>query len=403
MIAPARIAEIAKASNGYSEAVVVPGVFGADFISQADVAGILRQVSSDVGNLGKVRAYEEHAVRPDLQSAVFQNPPSETDLESWGKSLFDGRRFGIVVDRPAIDDDRLAERLSLMLADIRDTSPVEFGSVEPHIFVGDYGYSPFGAHHDEETGRILHFHLGPGTKRMYIWDDETYVAATGSRASCFDPRSILELARCYELHAGDVMVLPTEGFHVGHTPEFSIGFAICLEDHDPAEMLRQAAAEALDQEISERLDADPGADRSQRLGEVIEDGLHIDLARAVWQASVRTRSNLGLEPASPLRADAMPSGAVRRLGAFPVIYEERGDDALLAARGHLVELPASAALRDTVDLINRGEPVSPSRLVAGLAGGFDDDAASYLIGLLWSWRALTAADAVAGTTCSRLT
>ena len=56
MIATARIAEISKASNGYSEAVVVPGVFGADFISQADVAGILRQVSSDVGNLGKVLA-----------------------------------------------------------------------------------------------------------------------------------------------------------------------------------------------------------------------------------------------------------------------------------------------------------------------------------------------------------
>lgn len=393
MIDTARIAEIAKASDGYLKAAVVPGVFGADFISQADVAGILRQVSSDVGNLGKVRAYEEHAVRPDLQSAVFENPPSGSDLESWGKTLFDGRRFGIVVDRPAIDDDMLAERLSRVLADIRETSPVEFGSVEPHIFAGDYGFSPFGAHHDEETGRILHFHLGPGTKRMYIWDEETYVAATGSRTSCFDPRSILGLARCYELNEGDVMVLPTDGFHVGHTPEFSIGFAICLEDHDPAETLRHAAADALDQEISERLNADTDTDRSQRVGKAIEDGLHLDLARAVWQATVRTRSNLGLEPASPLRADAMPSGTLRRLGAFPVVYEERGDDALLAARGHLVELPASAALRDTVDLINKGDPVLPSRLVSGLAAGFDEEAASYLTGLLWSWRALTVADA----------
>ncbi len=377
MIDPERIRELAAISGGFRKACVLKGAFSDGFLSAADITKIFQAVSADEGRLSCLRAYTETAQRPDLQQKLFREPPETEDLEAWGRSRFGGSRFGIVLDRPPLENDAFEARLSEVLTGIYDTAGTAFGAAEPHIFIGDYGYSPFGAHHDQEVGRILHFHLGPGVKQMYIWDEETYVAATGGTMACFDPGPILDRATRYDIGPGDIMVLPTEGFHVGYTPDFSIGFALCLMDADDGDTLRHAADQAL----------------AHALEEVENDGiglqLTVDISRALWIENTRAASNLSLVPPPPPREALPPENAkLARLGRFPVVYRERDDEAVLAGRGHSLELPPAKSLAALADKLNAGKEMTLAEMVELLAADFSEDAAEYIAGQLWTWHAI---------------
>jgi hypothetical protein len=388
MISTETIRDLAAMSDGFRKACVLKGAFSDRFLSAADITKIFQAVSADEGRLSCLRAYTETAQRPDLQQKLFREPPETEDLEAWGRSRFGGSRFGIVLDRPPLENDAFEARLSEVLTAIYDTAGTAFGAAEPHIFIGDYGYSPFGAHHDQEVGRILHFHLGPGVKQMYIWDEETYVAATGGTMACFDPGPILDRATRYDIGPGDIMVLPTEGFHVGYTPDFSIGFALCLMDADNVDTLRHAANQALAHALEEM---ETGA-------ELIAPGhaanglqVTVDISRALWIEDARAASNLSLVPPPPPREALPPEDAkLARLGLFPVIYRERDDEAVLAGRGHSLELPPAPALDDLAGKLNADEAMTLAEMEALLTADFSEDAAEYIASQLWTWHAVAA-------------
>lgn len=386
MISAGSIRELAAISDGFRKACVLKGAFSDGFLSAADITKIFQAVSADETRLSCLRAYTETAQRPDLQQKLFREPPETEDLETWGRSRFGGTRFGIVLDRPPLENDAFEARLSEVLTGIYDTAGTAFGAAEPHIFIGDYGYSPFGAHHDQEVGRILHFHLGPGVKQMYIWDEETYVAATGGTMACFDPGAILDKAARYDIGPGDIMVLPTEGFHVGYTPDFSIGFALCLMDADDGDTLRQAADKALAHALEEmETGAEPPS--SGRNGNSLQ--VTVDISRALWIEDARAASNLSLVPPPPPREALPPEDAkLARLGRFPVVYRERDDEAVLAGRGHSLELPPSAALAKLTDRLNADEAMTLAEMAALLTADFSEDAADYIAGQLWTWHAV---------------
>jgi len=386
MISTDNIRELAAISDGFRRACVLKGAFSDDFLSAADIARIFRAVSADEGRLSCLRAYTETAQRPDLQQKLFRDPPETDDLETWGRSRFGGTRFGIVLDRPPLENDGFEARLSEVLTGIYDMAGTAFGAAEPHIFIGDYGYSPFGAHHDQEVGRILHFHLGPGVKQMYIWDEETYVAATGGTMACFDPGAILDRATRYDIGPGDIMVLPTEGFHVGYTPEFSIGFALCLMDADDGDTLRRAADQALAHALEGmETGSEPKAPGPDGNGLQVT----VDISRALWIEGARAASNLSLVPPPPPRHALPPEEAkLARLGRFPVTYRERGDEAVLAGRGHSLELPPAPALAALAERLNAGETMTLAGMTEILTADFSEDAAGYIAGELWAWHAV---------------
>lgn len=377
MISSDSIRELAAISDGFRKACVLKSAFSDEFLSAADITKIFQAVSADQSRLSSLRAYTETAQRPDLQQKLFRAPPETEDLETWGRSRFGGTRFGIVLDRPPLENDAFEARLSEVLTGIYDTAGTAFGAAEPHIFIGDYGYSPFGAHHDQEVGRILHFHLGPGVKQMYIWDEETYVAATGGTMACFDPGPILDRATRYDIGPGDIMVLPTEGFHVGYTPDFSIGFALCLMDADDGDTLRHAADQALAHALEEMADDGNGLQ------------VTIDISRALWIEDARATSNLSLVPSPPPREALPPRDAkLARLGRFPVVYLERGEEAVLAGRGHSLELPPAKSLADLAHRLNADEKMTLAEMEALLTEDFSEDAAEYIATQLWTWRAV---------------
>ena len=54
---------------------------------------------------------------------------------------------------------------------------------------------PLGIHQDHRGENVIHFHLGPGDKQMYIWDEDAYKELTDLKHNNTDIAPLLPHAK----------------------------------------------------------------------------------------------------------------------------------------------------------------------------------------------------------------
>jgi hypothetical protein len=103
---------------------------------------------------------------------------------------------------------------------------IPYGGCDFYSFIGNYGFTPFGVHDDDDHSLLIH--LGPEKKNVYVWPREKYLAATGHLLTTIDFQDLLSSGYKYELAPGDFIFIPKGDFHVFETCQYSatIGFTI---------------------------------------------------------------------------------------------------------------------------------------------------------------------------------
>ncbi|UUZ49048.1 hypothetical protein LP420_00440 [Massilia sp. B-10] len=128
------------------------------------------------------------------------------------------------------------------------------------IFVGNYDSTPLGIHKDLPGKSVMHFHLGPGAKTMYCWDDEEYMARAGDAAqNNMDIVPHLPYAQQHTFAEGDIYFMPENRFHLGTQDGLSMGIACWWNNRastDFAHTLMQMTANNLIAESPVMLKAD---------------------------------------------------------------------------------------------------------------------------------------------------
>ena len=110
---------------------------------------------------------------------LTQNPPKENeDIIDYCKRIFD-KRFGIIMNNNEAFSEQLATRVLKMMSPLFEIAGIPPLGNEITVFIGNYRWTPLGIHKDHTGENVLHFHLGPGRKQMYIWEDETYEKIVG--------------------------------------------------------------------------------------------------------------------------------------------------------------------------------------------------------------------------------
>ena len=66
--------------------------------------------------------------------------------------------------------EQLASRVLKMMSSLFEIAGLPPLGNEITVFIGNYGWTPLGIHKDHTGENVLHFHLGPGRKQMYIWE-----------------------------------------------------------------------------------------------------------------------------------------------------------------------------------------------------------------------------------------
>ena len=138
--------------------------------------------------------------------------------------------FGIILHEIESIDDDLVRRISGFVDALIDKYGYPACGLGLSMIVGNYGYTPFGIHKDEQFDGLIHLCLGPGIKHVHYWRNSDYVTANGSEEGTCEVDSVLYSASSYRLEPSDVFYLPAgNDFHIGEATELSVSVIICLE------------------------------------------------------------------------------------------------------------------------------------------------------------------------------
>ncbi|EGU57562.1 hypothetical protein VINI7043_07100 [Vibrio nigripulchritudo ATCC 27043] len=178
----------------------------------------------------QIRVYSEG------NTALFDNEirtcsvDSYSSLEEWGSSIFKGNKYGVVFNRCEKWNDELTCKIATVIKDIYKNVILDDVKFEITLFIGNYGWTPFGVHIDDKNSSVIHFHLGPGSKKMFTWKQDNFIKLTGSNRSFFEPEKILKDADSVCINSNDIFILPPNKYHIGYTPEFSVAIAVAVID-----------------------------------------------------------------------------------------------------------------------------------------------------------------------------
>ncbi len=165
-----------------------------------------------------------------LEKSLIKDPiKNENDLIPWQKRNFGDKKFGIILnDGQRYSDDVRETITNYFNPFLKGNAP--FGGSNFSIFIGNYGWTPLGIHEDHKGSFVMHFHLGPGEKTMYMWEGSNYKKNLKGKSNDKFPLKYLAFAD-YTCHfkEGDVFFMPWNYYHIGRSDELSLGLTVWFD------------------------------------------------------------------------------------------------------------------------------------------------------------------------------
>ncbi|MGM1431289.1 hypothetical protein ACS126_18690 [Sphingobacterium lactis] len=169
-----------------------------------------------------------------VQNVFSQIPRTGDDGSKWISETFEDRNFGIIMNTSEKFSKPLVDLLSISLEPLLMKVGIPSGGFHTTTFIGNYGYTPLGIHKDHPGASVLHLHLGPGKKKMYVWDRKYDEAIKSDRQNL---EKHLEYAKEYSFGEGDIFFMPSEHYHIGFTDGYSAALTIWFDSHSKKSLL----------------------------------------------------------------------------------------------------------------------------------------------------------------------
>lgn len=235
-------------TSQFQEAALYSGVLNPDFDYESVFKKFFNRYSDDqvIRQAAKIRAYEEGRKDHLLLERIKKHPPQQHEsLSTWGQSLFRGKPWCIVLDKVSGCIDELTFPVARWIEPLISSYPAASLLTDISPYIGEYGYTPFGAHIDVAGISILHLHLGPNEKEMTVWSAAEFRKLSNSdKAVCHDFEPYLSKGTTYIIKPGDVFHLPAgTHYHIGKADEFSVGLTVALKKETARDVLKRALKE----------------------------------------------------------------------------------------------------------------------------------------------------------------
>ena len=121
------------------------------------------------------RAYIDGMLSPKDENMVFNSPfHDHEEVGIWLSRLFENKGFGIIVNAADRWSESLSRKVAKIFTPLTHIWGVPNTSIETTLFIGNYGYTPFGIHIDDPYTTVFHFHIGPCAKRMTLFDRKLF-------------------------------------------------------------------------------------------------------------------------------------------------------------------------------------------------------------------------------------
>ncbi len=353
------------------------------------------------------RVWVEGQQLTDLDDHFARAPQAGEDVEDWTRRAFGDKRFGIILNRGEKFNEELSAAMAHALKPLLSKMGMPTEGILFTIFIGNYDMTPLGIHKDLPGKSVMHFHLGPGSKTMYVWEDEHYKTEPGEKRQnnmSFAPHLDSAIARTF--HEGDIYFMPENRFHLGTQYGLSIGIACWANNRSKrhfAERLMQLVKlnyllPSEDMLKSDRLAADDvsAVDSTMALfaaPEIGEGSLKALLRHVYKDFRLALFSNAGFRNAPLPNPDALAisdDDSICIEEPYRIFYVRDPEQKTLAlyVRGTKVILNEVGGLRALVDALNGGHRFAFPAVLDMLGEPWTEHAARYLLGLLHRHRGI---------------
>ncbi|WP_214068804.1 cupin domain-containing protein [Photorhabdus hainanensis] len=340
-------------------------------------ASMSTEVERAIGGL--FRVYINGMLSPQYENEVLFNQPNMGEtFKDYVSRATGGHKFGIIVNGAEQWSDQLARMGARIFAPVVEAQGAWCSTVEVTLFIGNYGYTPFGIHIDDPYSSVVHFHAGPTVKEMTLFSQEEFHLLNGERKNCFQPERLVPHGKTFVIEAGDVFLLPPHWFHIGNTDGFSIGVAFAVSKYPDAKVTEKILQHAI---TEERLQGS--------IDEVVKRAEKSEYSQAEWLRRIHAESMARALSRRHLRYsfvrfqdDVMtPDTRLIRDPDFPLTTIEVEEDLLVFVRGNRIRLARNEVCVRLMKVIP-DTPFSVRELYEKLDGRVSLDALLVTVGQL---------------------
>lgn len=327
------------------------------------LSGFLAKKDIHIG----LKVYINKELRHEYLEKMIAHPPGKNQsLEQWSKKIFGDQKFGMILIGLEEYSNAFAEKAAEIIHPLLKKAGMPLNGLSFLFFMGNYGFTPFGIHKESTGEDGILFHLGPGHKKFYTWDDPKYNGIAHNAEVFHNIQDMIDSGEEYILKPGDAMFIPHYVYHVADTPDFSMSFVLDYInppiDQFENELLQLAGEEnyKLHEGYSSPVELDENqASLNQRI-DLVSIGKKLEL---VFERKITAlKSNGGIRRKSILSQQQFPgSGNFKVLGKkiFPLVLDEKDSNGiLLFARGHRIPVKKNPGLSVLVQKLNSGKSLS---------------------------------------------
>ncbi len=193
------------------------------------VENVIKKVSKDKKRQDYLRIWNDGKYNKDHFNFFQENPIGENEsILDWKNKVFGEIKFGMFLNFANTHCEELTELLIQYITPYTQQFGIPINGISTTLILGDYGWTPLGIHRDVLGEYIIHLHLGPGDKDIYIWNKEKsdkYNYKHGSKVGNFN-EFINDYSSKSTFTEGDMFSMAGENVHIGNTSEFSIGLVL---------------------------------------------------------------------------------------------------------------------------------------------------------------------------------
>lgn len=368
-VSKAQWKSILKETNGLKEQLHIRSFIPEDelksyrFQLMDSLRGFLEQGTLHLG----MKIFVDQERRIDLNEHLIQNIPAlGVDPADWGEQVFEGKRFGIILNNLEKHSNGLTELMATNAKGLLEEAGMPLNGLALLFFMGNYGFTPFGIHKENYGEEGFLIHLGPGAKTFYTWKTDEYLAMTKGAITYPVTQELLAKATSYTMMPGDAFFVPSTIFHVAETNEFSFSIVLDYLNSSPLEF-KKKLLQTVDFENTKASDktlpipfpidietAYKGLKESISLDQEMRESFKIYCQRLESNGGFEAKT-VSVQPSSFL------SSPFTGAKPFKILYSMLSDERyMVASRGHESKFSLNQNCIDLIDILNQYQIVSIS-------------------------------------------
>lgn len=363
-----------KESNTLKNIYTFENVLKEDEINK--VTHLIKQIFIDFNKIPATNYYDalrvfdaNNGIRLDLNEKLIKHNKTQIhDLNLFFQEITGLSKYCIALKEITKLSDDLEKILQkYVIKHFINYFGVPLGGFEAYLFIGNYGYTPFGIHKDKEESLLLN--LGTSSKDVWIWNNEVEAKIK------FDINFLESADVHFLMNAGDFCHIPNNIYHILSSNDFSIMIGV---------IPHPLRLNLLNKNIfcNERYKEDVVTDKlegiiNKNLGDLMDN----KFSKKYSEAYIKLLKSNGYFKDSPNIYDTNEIDLNKEYTSYGniIILSKSTKTLQIACRNVVIILPNTRSIRKVIRVLNNNAKINIASITKILSKELDDDLINFVI------------------------